>query len=111
MKTFIAVLSILFGALFINLTIDQFEKVGNIMLTLYGITLCVLGAIVLSNRGITNGRIHTRIVGIGIAMILFGIAFVLKPGDAESSFGMILIVLGSLFSIVDYLESRNRIAD
>lgn len=108
MKTFIAALSILFGAFFINLTINQFGKTGNIMLTLYGTTLCALGAIVLSNRGISNGRIYTRIVGIGIAMVIFGIAFVLKPGDEGSSFGMSLIVLGTLFSLIDYLERKNK---
>lgn len=105
MKTFIAVISILFGALFISVTIDSFEKSGNIMLTLYGIILCVLGALILSNRGIVSGRIYTRIIGIGITMILFGIAFILKPGDEGSSFGILLIVIGSLFSIVDYLET------
>ncbi|QUG43022.1 hypothetical protein KD050_07235 [Psychrobacillus sp. INOP01] len=106
MKTFIAIISILFGALFINITINQFEKAGNILLTLYGITLCVLRAIVLSNRGIANGRIYTKVLGIGIAMILFGIAFVLKPGDTGSSFGILIIVIGSLFSIVDYLWTK-----
>lgn len=59
MRTIIGILSILFGALFINITINQFEKIGNIMLTFYGITLCVLGANVLSNRKITNGKIYT----------------------------------------------------
>lgn len=106
MKTFIAIISILFGALFLSVTIDSFEKTGNIMLTLYGITLCVLGAIILSNRRITKGRIYTKVLGIGIAMILFGIAFVLKPGDAGSSFGILIIVIGSLFSIVDYLWTK-----
>lgn len=106
MKTFIAIISILFGALFISITINQFGKVGNILLTLYGVALCVLGAIVLSNRGIAKGRIYTRVIGIGIAMILFGIAFVLKPGDAGSSFGILIIVIGSLFSMVDYLWTK-----
>jgi len=75
-------------------------------LTLYGITLCALGAIVLSNRGTTNGRIYTRIMGIGIAMIFFGIVFILKPGDAGSCFGMTIIFLGLLFLVVDYLETK-----
>ena len=104
MRTIIGILSILFGALFISITINQFEKIGNIMLTFYGITLCVLGANVLSNRKITNGKTYTRVIGIGIAMILFGVAFVLKPGEAGSSFGMTIIILGLLFSLVDYLE-------
>ena len=104
MKTLIGILSILFGALFINMTINQFEKTGNIMLTFYGITLCVLGANVFSNRKITNGKVYTRVIGIGIVMILFGVAFVLKPGEAGSSFGMTIIILGLLFSLVDYLE-------
>ncbi|MCZ8534279.1 hypothetical protein [Psychrobacillus psychrodurans] len=106
MKTFIGAISILFGVLFVSVTINSFEKLGNIMLTLYGITLCALGAIILSNRKITNGRIYTRVIGLGITMNLFGIAFLLKPGDAGSIFGMLLIVLGSLFSIVDYLWTK-----
>ena len=105
MKTLIA---ILFGVFFMNLTIYSFEKFGNIMLTFYGLTLCILGAIILSNRGITNGKIYTRILGIGISMILFGVLFILKPGDAGNNFGMLLIFLGSLFSVVDYVEIKGK---
>ncbi|MEI4771478.1 hypothetical protein WAX74_17770 [Psychrobacillus sp. FJAT-51614] len=102
MRIFIGVITIIFGVFFVSLSINSFGKIGNIILHLYGIALCILSALVLSNK--KDGRIHTRFLGIAIAMIFFGIAFILNPGSGARIFGFITIIMGAIFYIIDYVE-------
>ncbi|MDF2065576.1 MULTISPECIES: hypothetical protein [Bacillaceae] len=104
MRIFIGVITIIFGVFFVSLSIDSFGKIGNVILHLYGIVLCILSALVLSNKKTKDGKIHIRFLGIAIAMTFFGIAFILNPGSGARSFGFFTIIMGAVFYIIDYVE-------
>ncbi|WP_342599155.1 hypothetical protein MHB48_17455 [Psychrobacillus sp. FSL H8-0483] len=111
MRIFVGSLSIFFGIFFTALSVDSFGTVGNLLMHGYGYVLIILGALVLSNRKNKKASAYARPMGIAIAMILFGIALILKTllvpsSDGGRSFGIFHITLGVIIALVDYLEER-----
>ena len=99
MALLLGVLSMLFGSLFISLTVNELGSIGNSFLTIYGMGLIVLGALVLSLRK----RKAVNIKRQGVFLVTLGFIVIVgsffKEYIALVYMGSILIVFGMLLML------------
>ena len=99
MALLLGVLSILFGSLFISLTVNELGSIGNSFLTIYGMGLIVLGGLALNLR--KRKAVNIKLQGISIVtlgLILIVSSF-FKEYIALVYMGSILIVFGMLLML------------
>lgn len=100
MALFLGLLSMLFGSLFMSLTVDTLDTTGNAFLKIYGLGLFLLGGLVLGSRKkkrVENTKLQ------GILLTVLGLILLLRSfflenfaliysGSALVIFGIILVL-------------------
>ncbi|SES38557.1 hypothetical protein [Psychrobacillus sp. OK032] len=108
MRITVGILSILFGTILTNITINSRSFIENIISHAYGVVFIILGAILLIHRKNKKGKVYARPMGIAIAMSIYGIVMILKPVLTSSAglvgLGVFFLIVGLILALVDYLE-------
>lgn len=103
MALFLGFLSMLFGALFVSLTVNGLGSIGNSFLTIYGVGLFMLGALVLGSRKTKRVRKPINIKGTGISLAVLGLTLLFgsyfQKDISLVYLGSILLIIGVIFML------------
>ncbi|WP_298470136.1 hypothetical protein [Psychrobacillus sp. FSL K6-4046] len=108
MALFLGLLSMLFGSLFMSLTVDELGSIGNLFLLIYGIGLFLLGALVLGSRKKKRVRKPMNIKRTGISLAVLGLILLfgsyIQKNIPLVYLGSILLIAGVIFMLTKLEE-------
>lgn len=103
MALFLGLLSLLFGSLFMSLTVDELGSTGNSYLLIYGIGLFLLGALVLGSRKTKRVRKPLNIKRTEISLAVLGLILLfgsyIQKNISLVYLGSILLIIGVIFML------------